>query len=447
MKRANLLLVLLPLLVAVTPVLADGKFYGDEESIPPEIPYQRALLFFDGARETLLVQSKYRTSQGSAGNLGWVVPVPAVPELASVDPELSDRWFRTLERATSPKVTYVSDIVQAGFLLLVCGAAVLTLLACLVSLRVPMLRSVAQHRPALLIGSLLVLLPVLALLIYGRAYRLPGWAGLTLLFLGPVLAVLMIMVSLLASFADRLQYFREKRLILIPASLFALSVSAMLLLSGALSNGMPAGIGAGMVEVITAEQVGIYDVQVVRAGQAGDLIVWLNEGGFRFNAADQEVFDDYLSRGWVFVAARVNTEAEEPLPEALAAPLVMRFPAEAPVYPLALTSTAGYKTEIVLYVASHHRWSSQERLELQFAGDSDWRLAYPIQVAAWLRTGGREEDSGPLVDPQGFFDQGDLELPYLCKFKGTLSPAEMSEDLVFLRAENDRSYRKRIVHW
>ena len=53
-KTATLSLVSWLLLMGSASVLADGKFYWPE-SIPPEIPYQRALLFFDGDRGTLMV--------------------------------------------------------------------------------------------------------------------------------------------------------------------------------------------------------------------------------------------------------------------------------------------------------------------------------------------------------------------------------------------------------
>ena len=64
--------------------LGDGKFFG--EKVPPGIPYQRAFILFREGSETLVLQSKYEFSQsGAVDSLGWVVPAPSVPEIASVD--------------------------------------------------------------------------------------------------------------------------------------------------------------------------------------------------------------------------------------------------------------------------------------------------------------------------------------------------------------------------
>ena len=58
--------------------LADGKFYTVPERVAPDLPYQRALIAHDGNRELLILQSKF---EGEAKDFGWVVPLPAVPEL------------------------------------------------------------------------------------------------------------------------------------------------------------------------------------------------------------------------------------------------------------------------------------------------------------------------------------------------------------------------------
>jgi len=50
-----LLAVLLSLFVISS--FADGKFYSDR--IPPEIPYQRAILSHDGRMEAILIESKF----------------------------------------------------------------------------------------------------------------------------------------------------------------------------------------------------------------------------------------------------------------------------------------------------------------------------------------------------------------------------------------------------
>ena len=82
MKKVTFLLVLTIALATAVPALADGKFYGPEP-VPPKIPHQRALLLFEGGRETLFLQSRYRTTGSLSDEFGWVVPLPSVPERAS----------------------------------------------------------------------------------------------------------------------------------------------------------------------------------------------------------------------------------------------------------------------------------------------------------------------------------------------------------------------------
>jgi hypothetical protein len=87
------------LLAAVVEILGgtawgDGKFYV-REKVPADVPYQRAILLFHEGSETLVLQSKYDLGgSGAAAALGWVVPVPAVPEMASVDPAPAEQCFR-----------------------------------------------------------------------------------------------------------------------------------------------------------------------------------------------------------------------------------------------------------------------------------------------------------------------------------------------------------------
>ena len=84
-------LVLICTIVFILPAaaLADGKFYS-QEKVPPGLPYQRAFIAHDGARELLILQSKF---EGEAEDFGWVVPLPAVPELASMNAWQGARFF------------------------------------------------------------------------------------------------------------------------------------------------------------------------------------------------------------------------------------------------------------------------------------------------------------------------------------------------------------------
>jgi hypothetical protein len=371
MKRKSLVLVLAILLISSVPALADGKFYWPEP-VPPEIPYQRALLLFDGQQETLILQSKYRVaSSATADSFGWVVPLPSVPELASMDADAAERLFFYLARLSDPKLTRISDIFLPGILFVLLLGSILTLLACLLSAFVPRMRWVQRHRRWLVIGALLALV-LSACVFFGATFGA-----------GPI---------------------------------------------GSLETG---------VDVIKAEQVGIYDVQVVTTDRATDLIQWLNENQSQFDQTDTQVFDEYLRRGWCFVVARIDASSSDADDQAvvthgLVAPLIMRFRTEAPVYPLALTATSGHNTQVLLYVLSESKWESGGRLALHYAGGGV-HLYHDL-----LKRG---------VEPEGFFSQAEIALSYLCKFEDMLTPWQMEEDLVLALAKDREPYREHIIEW
>ena len=101
------------LVVGVTAMArADGKIFW-RERVPPGIPYQRALILFDEGTETLVVQSKYELpGPDKQVDLGWVVPLPGVPELASMDADRAKHLFMLLGLFSGPKVTRIRDIIS-----------------------------------------------------------------------------------------------------------------------------------------------------------------------------------------------------------------------------------------------------------------------------------------------------------------------------------------------
>ncbi len=380
MKKAALVLVLALLLPSSLPALADGMFYWPEP-VPPGVPYQRALLLFDGKYETLIVQSQYRLPVASEEEFGWVVPVPSVPDLASMDPQVADRLFLGLSYRTQPEVTDISDLVLVVVFFVLTISAVVVLVACILSFFFSSMHFVKRHRRKLATGAGVILLSMLAYCFLGVVF-----------FLG---------------------------------------------------TSTRQGEEMAGVDVIKAEQVGIYDVQVVKAEQAVDLIQWLSQNRFQFDEADTQVFDQYLRQGWGFVVAKIDpgraTDERKIVSEGLVAPLIMRFQVEAPVYPLALTATSGHETQVLLYVLSEHKWQEGGRLELHYAGMTGKGIF--DEVGRW------EEGAGSGVEPRGFFSGEERALPYLCKFKGTLTSEQMREDLTLMLAEDDDFYRKHIIIW
>jgi hypothetical protein len=348
--------------------MADGKMFW-RENIPPKIPYQRALILFAEGTETLILQSRYEIPGGDEKtSLGWVVPVPAVPEIASMPADMASHLFMYLSMNSRPRVTRIAPTVFGFLFFAVAGLSLLTLLLCLLSFVVPFPKGFKKNR--------------------NKLARCSMWGLLIVFFMA----------------------------IIIPSFMTARK-----------------SIG---VDVITEQRVGIYDVSVVRSDDAKGLIHWLNEHDFTFGDSDTAVFDSYVSKGWCFVVAIINPSIGEEerriASEGLAAPLILRFPHPTPIYPVALTGTGGFETEILIYLATATKMTANDRLTLRFAGE--------------MRESSLELLTAD-IDPEGFFDPKKMNFPYLCKFKDRLTPDRMSEDIVFSEAEDDGPYREHIVKW
>jgi len=365
LSQAALLLLLL-----ASPAFADGKFFSSIEEVPPDLPYQRAFLMFDGKSEVLILQSKYDFgADGAVTDFGWVVPVPTVPRLVPIHPDGAWFFFGRLDHLTVPR-------------------------------RIPL--------------TALAILLLLATLVFWIIRSPPG--------------------------SRRRRIFFETRFGVAKSVLLITSILVMVLFSMMMVV-LPTGAGPHGVEVLSTQRVGIYEVRIVRAEAGAGLVEWLREEEFAFGPADEAVFDDYVDRGWCFVAARVAPGEDQPTVEGslegLCAPLLLDFPTEEAVYPLALTGAAGTETEVLLYVLARHQVSCEERLETL--------RSMPVP-------GGRIRPPRVLTSEdhrteRPFAGDARWRLPWLTKLKGRLSPEEMREDLVFRFAEKDEEVRGTSFDW
>lgn len=94
--------------------------YINLEKVPTTIPYQRAAILFDKGQQTLILQSQYEVpGNPKDASLCWIVPVPAVPDIASMDADFAEnRLFRRLDIMTRPNVIRFSEVF--AFLWLIC---------------------------------------------------------------------------------------------------------------------------------------------------------------------------------------------------------------------------------------------------------------------------------------------------------------------------------------
>lgn len=134
-------------------------------------------------------------------------------------------------------------------------------------------------------------------------------------------------------------------------------------LLGGMGVGGPGGAGGpGMPpRVIVHErmEVGDYDVSILSATGRGVLVDWLNRNGYAYPRVAEKLADDYVSRGWHFVALRIASRTQEKtmvLKEV--APVGLWFPSEKLVFPLTLSKvSAPPRTTLLLFVLD--AWGSR----------------------------------------------------------------------------------------
>ena len=348
--------------------LGDGKFFV--EKIPPDIPYQRAFVLFHEGSEILILQSKYELSQTvDVNSLGWIVPVPAIPELASVEAYLAGSFFFDASIRTQPEVFKISIVFASIAVLFFLGGFVF-LSICVVE------------------------------------YLFLDKIGLS-----------------------KATWSRQARNGVI-VTLIAFVLTIMMGIQ-------PLG-RSGDIEVIKAERAGIYDVKVVRSQRAETIIGWLTENGFNFNENDTQVFEDYIDRGWCFVVAKVGSDQETQyrkiVSKGMVSPLILKFETEKAVYPLALTSTVGSETEILLYTFSENKLSCGGRLMLRYAMNEK-STSFLSDLLSSAEPESRDLSAGIPKEM------------YLCKFRKRLKPEEMKTDLEFKFAQDNEPFKEKKIVW
>jgi HEAT repeat protein len=174
--------------------------------------------------------------------------------------------------------------------------------------------------------------------------------------------------------------------------------------------------GPSRVKVIQTKTVGAYQVSILAANDAAALETWLKENGYSIPGGkrEREVVDDYIRRGWFFVAAKIDlnggtefklvpAKAQNPPASAetrrsvqhkLASgelhPLFISFDSAKCVFPLKISSVAGKPSEVSLYVLSEKPLLNQlmfdeatQKLEKERAA---WETQKPDRTSNALRS-------------------------------------------------------------
>jgi hypothetical protein len=155
------------------------------------------------------------------------------------------------------------------------------------------------------------------------------------------------------------------------------------------------------VKVIKVETVGAYEVAVLSAKNAASLGEWLEAHHFVFPKEKQDVLDDYVKKQWYFVAAKIDPNqngfilqrglpkkgpdktaispsVQKKLANGELHPLVISFPSEKCVFPLAISAVNGKSSEVSLYVLSSEPLISRVIIDKKFA-------AYNRERTDWMQ--------------------------------------------------------------
>jgi hypothetical protein len=361
-----------------TLALADGKFYSPRAPAEEVPPHIPYQRALITHDGTRELLILQSKFEGRAEDFGWVVPLPAVPKLVGMAEKDVQLLFRELDWYSRPRVVKPGETL--GLLL------VLFFLASL---------------------GALIIFPVLQLVWKRRGKRFPKFLSVT---------------------SSR-------------ATGLVLLLLIILVMGMAIPNTIESRSSAG-IDVLSAQQVGIYDAKVIRARDSGDMIAWLNEHDYRFDDTDKNAFDNYIKRGWCFVTACINLEkaGKERVSdwEGMVLPLAMLFETKEAVYPLTLTGTGGKETEVLLYIFAQHKVVDPlGRFALRFAG----------KEAACMAVLGSQFDPPLFNDKYGQYFYFNPFPDYMVKLKARLMPEAMKEDLILRPAPDDDSYRERVVVW
>lgn len=228
----------------------------------------------------------------------------------------------------------------------------------------------------------------------------------------------------------------------------------------------PAQLGVGFIDtavpkkvyIIETKKIDYYNITVLAATNASELVKWLNENGYQFPEASTYLLEDYINNGWVFTAVKIDTsslswQVENQLKTGHATPLKLEFRSDKIIYPLKVSSVVvDYQpplggsppiplpgssevisrrsvyyqppdyVNILLYVITDHK-QTLPGFNTQYAGyikkDVIEKLAYNDDGTPWIKVSKNKY--------------------YLTKLYRQMQRSEMTHDLILRQAENDET--------
>lgn len=109
------------------------------------------------------------------------------------------------------------------------------------------------------------------------------------------------------------------------------------------------------VQVIESKRINAYNITILKATDASELIKWLNANNYTIPNETQFILQDYCDRGFYFIANKIDmsdinqTTADKNL---LKTPLMITFKPKEPLYPMRLSSINPGISQVDIFVFS-----------------------------------------------------------------------------------------------
>ena len=245
--------------------------------------------------------------------------------------------------------------------------------------------------------------------------------------------------ALSSSFFIGFGILRKTRFLYILAILAIVTLLYLISVPNFLEAGSTPSSHLMLAETLRREQVGNYDVAVLRGRSHEELANWLDQNQFTTLDEDSKaIVDQYITEDWVFLVAkltRADTGALTPHP------LKVVFPVKEPVYPMRLTALAETNTLVTLFVVGDQRYKTSN-LKCQFADGMREIIRKPFgsDIPHFIKS--KTFDRAILTAHPALFDL----IPdgrWITRLEGRLSPRQMKNDLILRgRGTHSRPYRK-----
>jgi hypothetical protein len=204
---------------------------------------------------------------------------------------------------------------------------------------------------------------------------------------------------------------------------------------------------------------------VLSALEAQDLVDWLDQNDYMYPVGAEAVFEDYILRGWYFLAVRIRPSNPGEVTKQSIAPIQISVETDEPVYPMMISSLSSEpETEILIHFISDHRYTTSnvfsEEVDHRIFYWDDQQDDYKGEYKQWMQEQVKDlngevyfvEFAGwlPELDCQtvnGYLDGEPLscgEDVFVTRFRSYFSPDLFSDDIYFEADVHDNSFSVRV---